>query len=449
MTISSHSLTLVSTPSAVAHHPLMGTALKTLLLRGLGPLSAFLLTLLLARTLGAAAIGAFYLTITVLAFCIILAKFGLDTALQRFVGSAAEQGDWNKVILIYRQARRTSLLLSTLLTALFITLSVTVGDQLLNESYRELMLMAGLSLIPFAWFGIQSAMLKAIGQAAWGGFFEMAALPIFTIVLISVSQIFTPLSLFSLATCYLGATILTALLATWLLHQHLPNSRSETAISSPRLFAVCLPLTMVELLNYAMLWMPLLLLGLLVSESAAGIYNVSHRLATQLGLLLLVFSSITAPRFATYHQSRDNLQLAQLAGRSTRIMCMLGLIPATILLLGAEPILGLFGEEFIHAKNILQILVIGQWVNLMTGPTGNLLAMTGNERTLRNVLIISLLLMLILAGTLIPLFGALGAAWATTTPIIFHKLVCSLLVKQRLGLPFILLLATGRDRRAS
>jgi O-antigen/teichoic acid export membrane protein len=112
-------------------------------------------------------------------------------------------------------------------------------------------------------------------------------------------------------------------------------------------------------------------------------------------------------------------------------------MPLVVLLVVAgEPILTLFGTEFGSAYELLMVLLLGQLINIITGPVGHLLTMTGHEQTLRNLLLLMLPLTLVLCLLLIPAYGALGAAWAIALPMIAENLICCWLVKKRLGLPF-------------
>ena len=45
--------------------------------------------------------------------------------------------------------------------------------------------------------------------------------------------------------------------------------------------------------------------------------------------------------------------------------------------------MGFFGDEFISGTHLLQILVFGQIINVITGPVNNLLIMTGNESEMK------------------------------------------------------------------
>ena len=441
-----HTLTTSAQWSAPRPLRLIRTALLAMLMRGLGPVSAFLLTLVLARTLGASATGAFYITTTLMTCCAIVARLGFDNALQRYAGGAAQRGDWATVKGVYRQACRITGGLGAVAAAVLVALAVPLDNGLLAGEHRALLTLVALAVLPFTWLGIQAAMLKAIGHPAWGGFIEVGALPLMTLALVAISMLHGPLSLYTLAGCYLAAAAASALLGTWLLLRRLPAGDEATPIDRHRLLGSCLPLTVIELFNYVILWSPLLLLGAFASSSEAGLYNVAHRLAAQLGLIALVFASISAPRFAACHQARKYNELQELAISHTRIMTLFSLLPAAVLLLCAEPILSLFGVEFTQAGGVLVILVIGQLINIATGPTGYLLSMSGHERILRNLLLVIAPITLALSVLLISAHGALGAAWAVCLSMVLQNLICCWQVKHRLGLPFMLLLAPVRAR---
>jgi O-antigen/teichoic acid export membrane protein len=412
------------------------TVVHALIMRGLGPLGAFLLTLLLARSLGAAATGAFYLATTLMTLCAIVAKFGFDTTLQRFVGGAAGRNDWGTALGVYHQACRITALLSLLVTGLLLALSTPLAETLLEPQQRTLLIIVSLAVVPFAWFGIQAAMLKAIGHPAWGGFIEVGILPLMTLLLVVSSHALIPITPVTVAGCYLAAAATSALFGTWLLQRRLPRQVQPTALAHRRLLSSCLPLTLVELLNFAMVWSPMLALGALATTSEAGLYNIAHRVVLQMGLIPMVFASITAPRFASLYQQQDWTGLQDLVRHSTRLMILFSMPLVVLLVVAGEPILTLFGTEFGSAYELLMVLLLGQLINIITGPVGHLLTMTGHEQTLRNLLLLMLPLTLVLCLLLIPAYGALGATWAIALPMILENLICCWLVKKRLGLPF-------------
>jgi O-antigen/teichoic acid export membrane protein len=76
---------------------------------------------------------------------------------------------------------------------------------------------------------------------------------------------------------------------------------------------------------------------------------------------------------------------------------------------------------------------LGQAVNVITGSVGYLLTMSGNERDLRFVTILSGITVVILTCTLTPLYGAIGATVATAFSLAMQNLMAVYFVKKRLG----------------
>ena len=80
----------------------------------------------------------------------------------------------------------------------------------------------------------------------------------------------------------------------------------------------------------------------------------------------------------------------------------------------SEPILFLFGDNYIAAKNALLILLVGQLFNSVSGPAAIYLNMTGRQRVLNVILAFGLILNILLNIILIPMYGIEGAAFATS-----------------------------------
>jgi O-antigen/teichoic acid export membrane protein len=95
--------------------------------------------------------------------------------------------------------------------------------------------------------------------------------------------------------------------------------------------------------------------------------------------------------------------------------------------------MGLFGEEYVQAAHLLQILVVGQFINVITGSVGYLLNMSGHEKDMRNVVFFSGPLALGLGLFLTPIYGATGAAVATAIALASQNLIAVYMVKKRLG----------------
>ncbi len=82
----------------------------------------------------------------------------------------------------------------------------------------------------------------------------------------------------------------------------------------------------------------------------------------------------------------------------------------------------------------LAVLAIGQLINAGLGAVGFLLTMTGHERETARVLWQTTALNVVLNLALIPLFGAVGAAIASSTSLAIWNVVLARLAWRRLGL---------------
>ena len=118
----------------------------------------------------------------------------------------------------------------------------------------------------------------------------------------------------------------------------------------------------------------------------------------------------------------------------TKILFFAGLIILLFIFFLSDSILSLWGKEFTNAKNCLIILCVGQFFNIGTGAVGYLLSMTGHEKVLRNITILSLILSVLLNLVLINLIGILGAAIATSSVIIINNLVKAFFVYKKIGI---------------
>ena len=88
----------------------------------------------------------------------------------------------------------------------------------------------------------------------------------------------------------------------------------------------------------------------------------------------------------------------------------------------------MFGTNYIFAKNSLCVLLFAQFFNSITGPSALYLNMTGRQKKLNVILLISLIINIILNILLVPDFGIFGAAIATTTSFVLSKVFASALV---------------------
>jgi O-antigen/teichoic acid export membrane protein len=222
------------------------------------------------------------------------------------------------------------------------------------------------------------------------------------------------------------------------------------AFDTKELLDTSIPLFGVVMLNMIISWSPMLFLGVWESNDKIGIYSAASRTAMLISFILIAVNTIAAPKFAALYQQRDFESLASVAKNATKIMVVLSVPPLLLLMLFPGNVLSLFGEQFKEGATILVILAFGQFVNVATGSVGYLLVMTGSERAMRNNQIFCAFIMVILSLFLIPTYGGLGAAIATTMILMLQNLVAAMIVKNKLNivtLPFISVIHSNSKNR--
>jgi O-antigen/teichoic acid export membrane protein len=88
----------------------------------------------------------------------------------------------------------------------------------------------------------------------------------------------------------------------------------------------------------------------------------------------------------------------------------------------AEPLLGIFGEEFKAGKEILWVLVVGQTLNAATGLVGFMMNMIHQEKQEFYIHLTTTIMLTLLIFALGSLYGVIGVAIAYATALVIKNL---------------------------
>ena len=157
-------------------------------------------------------------------------------------------------------------------------------------------------------------------------------------------------------------------------------------------------------------------------------YSIAVKLASVTALALISVNIVIAPKIATIYNDKNFYELKSILKKATRINVVISLPIIIVLLCFSEYILSTFGINYVLAKSALWVLLIAQFFNSVTGPSALYLNMTGRQKKLNVILLISLLINIVLNIILVPAYGMLGAAISTTASFIISKILASALV---------------------
>jgi len=385
-----------------------------LLLRILGAGLGFAFNVALARTLGATGLGLYHLALTFILIASVVGRVGMDAAMLKFGATSCADKDWGRVAAVHRLGIGTALLCCGIVaTCTFVAadwIAVTLyGDAALASPLRIM----SLSLVPFSLLSLYAELLKAGQHQALSSFIPGVALPGVNLLLLFVfAREITDARMAS--GVYLVGTLVTVVAAYlfWRLSVPRANAAPTQPLRLGQLLGTAMPMYGAAMADVLMTFSDVLILGLFVSSAEVGIYAAAARTALLTRFLLLATSSVAAPRFAALHAAGDAQGVATLAVRST-ILTTVATVPLLLVfILLPEPILSLFGAQFVAGAPVLIVLSLGQFVNAATGPVGYLLNMSGYHGIEGRIAVAGAVMTIALCFALVPMWGVLGAAAA-------------------------------------
>lgn len=192
-----------------------------------------------------------------------------------------------------------------------------------------------------------------------------------------------------------------------------------------------LPLILATMMSTLINKVDILMLGNMTSNTEVGIYQITIQVSNVVSVLLVVFNTVFAPQIAKlFHQEKIS-ELKKLYINATRFLAAFSLITTSILLVGSEFILSIFGSEFVDGQKSLIIRSIGQFVNVAVGGVWFMLSMTGKPKFQMYANIIAFVINIVINLILIPLYGINGAAFASMITIIFTNVAGYMVVAKR------------------
>ncbi|MET4801646.1 oligosaccharide flippase family protein [Bradyrhizobium sp. LB11.1] len=394
---------------------------------------SLLVSLLLAKLIGAAGLGLYFLSVTSTEIFSTISRLGLETSALKFISIANASAERGTVATVYRKCVGIAALSAAVMllpTWLILTWAPIGASK--HAEFASLVPFLLIALIPVTVLPVQTEAFKALGRPGIA-VFTQTVLPQSTLLLLSVvlawQGLATPATILASYACAFLIAMLLALLR-WksVVKEVWRKANFSTAV----LLRTSLPILIVTNLYLVMAWTDTLVLGILSTPEQVGVYGVALRISTTSAFVLIAIGSVVAPQFAALHASGKHAELEALARRSSFWSLVIASPLILTFLLFPAQILGLFGQQFVGGIWPLRLLALAQLVNVSTGQLTSLLIMTGHEKLLRNNMIFSAILNLAGNLVLVPLLGALGAAISTAFSISVMKIISWWIVRYKL-----------------
>jgi len=410
-------------------------ALGSLGVKILAAAIALALHLLLARLLGTAQYGIYVYALAWVNILVLIAAFGLETSLVRFV--AAYDARQNHALLrgLLRRATQITCSAGFLIAAAAATIVyLTNTKNPAGQPHTFYLALLALPLLTLA--KVNSAALRGFKCVVLSPLPVTVVRPLVLLVLLTACSVGfnRRLNAPRAMALNLAAAAATLALAAVLL-KHIVSRNVENIpprYKTRHWLAVSLPLFLIAGMHLIFNRTDIIMLGLLRNPELVGVYAVASRVAA-LGIFgLTSINLIAAPMISQLYSTGKLKELQQMVTLAARGSFAFTLIFGLALVIAGKYILSLFGPEFVAGYLPMLILLIGQLVNAITGTVSFLMTMTGHQNQAAAIVTFSAAVNIALNILLIPRFGLVGAAIATAAAVVLWNCMMLVYVRRRL-----------------
>ena len=416
---------------------LLGIAIS----RGSGIVFNFIFTIYLAKFLGAKEAGIVFFSITLITLTSLITRFGFDHILMKIISPLWKKKKNTDII---SSISYSMIVMASISVIVYILLRLILS-YLFNLSYlsHELFNISSSALIyifPLGTLWALSSALKAMQSPNLAGFIESGSIPLLTLVLMLIMHLNDQGTNSAHVVFYFGiSTIIITLIIFFIVLKKnnykfsiQKNDKIHNLIKAN--LKSCFRIMIMSLSNYALIWLPVFYLTILVSEESAGIYSTLQRIAMLISFILIIFNSILAPKFSVLYKENKHPEMENLTVSSIKKMLMLAIPIVILILLFSGKILSQLGEEFINSGYTLHILVLTQLISVFFGPVIYILTMTGNEHAITKTTLMLFLSSIFHCLVLVYSMSLVGAAVSTLINITFLNYRAQQEIKKSLGI---------------
>jgi len=385
----------------------------------------FAVSVVLARLLGVREFGLYSLAMSVLGLLVVPATLGFPQLLVREIAAYRVKEEWGLIRGLLHFAQCTSLLAS-LGIALLGGLVLSGLSGCLSREAVHVLALAFVALPFWALLQLHGASLRGFEQVLAGEWVTTVMRPLGFLVLVGAAWVL--LGGVKDASLALGFHIVAAGIALafafYFLRNQLHRSVLPNAVSQNTAIWTrsALFLAFLALLNLIPQHAGILMLGWIRGTEEVGLYKVAYQTALLIPFGLMAVNTAIAPTLAQLYTLGDKAKLRKVMLTASAVATAFAL-PLVLLFTGGGKwfLLVVFGEPFVLGAISLTILVIGQLINVLTGPAELMLIMSGNERLAVLANSLGSGISMFLNAMLIPLWGIEGAALATTVTLVLIK----------------------------
>ncbi|MFD1588587.1 oligosaccharide flippase family protein [Halorientalis brevis] len=394
-------------------------------------LIAFVAQVVAANYLSVADFGGLTAGTALLDLGAIVGGLGLASGLTRYLPRVDEAEKRMLVLASVGMALVTSTLLgaAVALNASFIA-STVFGNPNVTVSIRVFG-----AAIPFATLlNVAVGGIRGQERSTYWVFVKNIVHPIVRITLV-VGAVLYGLGQAGLAGAYAVPYAVSALIGLVLLHRTLPRSRAP--LNRDRVEAVTrysLPFTVSEISGFIYRSIDIFLILYYIGDAATGIYGVAYAAVSFMGVFSTAFNFLATPiasRLENDAAVDDAMEMFRAVVRWLIVASVCALVPLGVF--ATDFIVNIYGSKYADGGIVLTVLAVGFAAKNVLSINNSILEAVGRSKILSFNSALAAVTNLALNVVLIPRFGIIGAALATTASFLLRDGLAAVQVYLALG----------------
>lgn len=390
-------------------------------LRILGAATVYFSQVVIARWLGAEALGTYTFAFSTLVLLTIVTSLGFPAAAIRFIGSgiATEQG--GKVKGFLRMGLGITVL-GSVLAALLLYLLMISGW--IPALYRWPLVIAMLSTPFYALLALQKQTALAFSWVDLGIIPVDVIRPVlFLLMLVLAWGSGQHFDINDVLLLQFVAIASVALVVFWIVSKRVGGYVSNaTAQYEPAMWvSAASPLVLIVIYTNSFSELNMIIAASFLDAKELAIFNASFRTAFLIGFVVTAVDAITVPKASRLYAVNDLDACQRVISQATKIKSIGAISAILMLALFGQPLLSIFGADFKEGYASMLILALAMFFISSVGAVTEILTIAGYQKYLLLVYSVSSVLMVLLHAIFAPRFGHLGAAISVLCVVVFYS----------------------------
>jgi O-antigen/teichoic acid export membrane protein len=394
-----------------------------------------LLAVVLARVLGVKNFGVYAFCMSMVQILTVPAMLGGQQLLVREVAVYQTKGEYHFLRGLLTRFRQASFLASVLLA-----LAAAGGAYVFYQDSQMLLpFLIALCIVPLlSALRLHGAALRGLRYILYQPMTE-AVRPALVLIIVGFIYWFVwpnPDPEVALS-AQLAGTASLALLTYLLLSRLLPSDAKNTKpdYETSRWVKSALPFVFAAGMQILNKETSIVMLGIMQEPEDVGLFRVAQRGALLIPFGLQAVNMAIAPTISQMFTNGEKERLQRMISKSILAVMAFAIPVALVLMLGGKWVIPfVFGQEYALAYIPLIILCLGQLINVSMGSVGVILNMIGLERYTARGVAIAAVASVVLNATLIPIYGKIGAAIATSTSLMLWNVLLFIWLYRETGI---------------